>query len=1392
MWYREGTITFTQGSNTLVGAGTAWNVTANGVLPGMIVIGPDNKLYEIKRVTSDTNIVLSEPYTGETQSEVPCRIITTYEGDLTQFSARFTALMSRMSADSKSMRSWLTALDEVTIEREDGTEVAVKPLMQIVNEHNENVEWYKNNTDAIDAAGDKAREAAASAAAAAESANTAGEKASQASQSASAAESSKSAAATSAGAAKTSETNAAASQKSAATSASTATTKASEAATSARDAAASKEAAKSSETSAASSASNAASSATAAGNSAKAAKTSETNARSSETAAGQSASAAAGSKTAAASSASAASTSAGQASASATAAGKSAESAASSASTATTKAGEATEQATAAARSASAAKTSETNAKASETRAESSKTAAASSASSAASSASSASASKDEATRQASAAKGSATTASTKATEAAGSATAASQSKTAAESAATRAEAAADRAEEIAGAVAMEDASLTTKGVVKLSSAVDSTSESLAATPKAVKAANDNANSRLAKNQNGADIPDKGRFLSNINVYSKGEVDKKKGMRKYTFSAPANAVSGKWYPIVFRRSGGSTDELASRVVITTYSSAGGYAMNNCEFNGFVMPGGWSDRGSYAAGFFSIYSTAERAIHSIISGVKDDDLCSVFYVEARAFPINIFAEEGLNVIVPTADYAVGQTTYKWGATDPLSESTNAKIILDFKNGRGYYCSHPFISSLSGNAATATKLQTAITIGGVAFDGSANINLPGVNTTGNQNTTGNAATATKLQTARKISGVPFDGSTDITLTAAHVAAFARRATGLYADADGGVPWNAESGAYDVARTGDSYILANFYTGVGSCRTLQIKAHYKNGGLFYRSSRDGYGFESGWEQVYTTGFRPQPADINAPTAAAGWLNSGNGTAFTTAQFITWLNNQGAFTNKHWIARCSWTYANNNYIDDTGCGRIDLSGSVIEVFSNKATSHYTIRVTTTTTSGHGGVNNAEFIYVYNGSDYAPGWRRSYNTRNKPTASDVGALPLTGGTLSGGLTSSGEIISKYANGFRIAYGSFGFFIRNDGSNTYFMLTASGDTLGSWNGLRPIIINNTSGAVSIGNGLNVTGGVNGSLNGNASTATKLQTARNINGVKFDGSGDININTLVSRGRVTALSGSTQGTAGIQMYEAYNNSYPTMYGNVLHMKGASASGEGELLIGWSGTSGAHAPVFIRSRRDTVGSEWSAWAQVYTAKDSIPGVNTTGNQNTTGNAATATKLQTARKIAGVAFDGSADITLTAANVNAYTKTEVTNLLSSYVKSSALPSMTVRTSSVSGGDMGMSLSTFISHLKSNGAFSKSYWIGFGDAMGFNAGSINNITGFGAVELAESIIEVFNLPNGDYTIRLTTSHKADYGGVTNAILVYHYRSNRSPSGQWLKFAGTVGATSN
>ena len=669
--------------------------------------------------------------------------ITVYEDSQPGTLNDFLGAMTEDDARPEALRRFELMVEEVARNASavaQNTAAAKKSASDASTSAREAATHATDAADSARAASTSAGQAASSAQSASSSAGTASTKASEASKSAAAAESSKSAAATSASAAKTSETNAAASEQSAATSASTATTKASEAVTSARDASASKEAAKSSETNASSSASSAASSATAAGNSAKAAKTSETNAKSSETAAGQSASAAAGSKTAAASSASAASTSAGQASASATAAGKSAESAASSASTATTKAGEATEQASAAARSASAAKTSETNAKASETRAESSKTAAASSASSAASSASSASASKDEATRQASAAKGSATTASTKATEAAGSATAAAQSKSTAESAATRAETAAKRAEDIASAVALEDASTTKKGIVQLSSATNSTSESLAATPKAVKAANDNAEKRLQKDQNGADIPGKDTFTKNIGA------------------------------------------------------------------------------------------------------------------SRAF--------------------------------------------------------------GGSVST---------------------------------TTGN--------------------------------------------------------------------------------------------------------------------------------------------WTTAQFIEWLDSQGAFNHPYWMCKGSWSYGNNKIITDTGCGNIHLAGAVIEVMGIK--SAMTIRITTPTTSTGGGTTNAQFTYINHGTDYSPGWRRDYNSRNKPTASEIGALP-SGGT----------------------------------------------------------------AVS-------------SVN------------------------------LASKGRVTALTDNTQGATGLELYEVYNNGYPTAYGNIIHLKGMTSVGEGELLIGWSGTSGAHAPAFIRSRRDTIDANWSPWAQLYTS-------------------------------------------------------------------------------------------------------------------------------------------------------------------------------------------------
>ncbi|XAO14083.1 long tail fiber [Escherichia phage JM10] len=87
------------------------------------------------------------------------------------------------------------------------------------------------------------------------------------------------------------------------------------------------------------------------------------------------------------------------------------------------------------------------------------------------------------------------------------------------------------------------------------------------------------------------------------------------------------------------------------------------------------------------------------------------------------------------------------------------------------------------------------------------------------------------------------------------------------------------------------------------------------------------------------------------------------------------------------------------------------------------------------------------------------------------------GSLNANGvATFGSSVTANGEFISKSANAFRVISGDYGFFIRNDAANTYFMLTASGDQTGGFNGLRPLLINNQSGQITIGEGLIVAKG----------------------------------------------------------------------------------------------------------------------------------------------------------------------------------------------------------------------------------------------------------------------------------------------------------------------------
>lgn len=92
------------------------------------------------------------------------------------------------------------------------------------------------------------------------------------------------------------------------------------------------------------------------------------------------------------------------------------------------------------------------------------------------------------------------------------------------------------------------------------------------------------------------------------------------------------------------------------------------------------------------------------------------------------------------------------------------------------------------------------------------------------------------------------------------------------------------------------------------------------------------------------------------------------------------------------------------------------------------------------------------------------------------------------------------------------------------------------------------------------------------------------------------------NRLASRGALPALTGTTRGSdSGLIMGEVYNNGYPTQYGNILRLTG---TGDGEILIGWSGVNGAPAPAYIRSHRDTADAEWSEWAMFYTSLNPPP--------------------------------------------------------------------------------------------------------------------------------------------------------------------------------------------
>ncbi|EBU7170062.1 phage tail protein, partial [Salmonella enterica subsp. enterica serovar Stockholm] len=143
-------------------------------------------------------------------------------------------------------------------------------------------------------------------------------------------------------------------------------------------------------------------------------------------------------------------------------------------------------------------------------------------------------------------------------------------------------------------------------------------------------------------------------------------------------------------------------------------------------------------------------------------------------------------------------------------------------------------------------------------------------------------------------------------------------------------------------------------------------------------------------------------------------------------------------------------------------------------------------------------------------------------------------------------------------------------------------------------------VGTTQGTVATGDDSRITGAMQKDQNG-ADIPNKPLFVQNIGALPANGTA-VAANKLASRGALPALTGTTRGgDSGLIMGEVYNNGYPTPYGNILRLTG---TGDGEILIGWSGVNGAPAPAYIRSHRDNADAEWSEWAMLYTTLNPPP--------------------------------------------------------------------------------------------------------------------------------------------------------------------------------------------
>ncbi len=374
------------------------------------------------------------------------------------------------------------------------------------------------------------------------------------------------------------------------------------------------------------------------------------------------------------------------------------------------------------------------------------------------------------------------------------------------------------------GKYTAQDASTTRKGLVQLSSATNSTSETQAATPKAVKAAYDLANAKYTAQD--ATTAQKGIVQLSSATNSTSE----------TLAATSKAVKA-----VMDETNKKAPLNSPALTGTPTTPTARQGTNNTQIasTAFVM--------AAIAALVDSSPDALNTLNELAAALGNDPNFATTMTNALAGKqpkdATLTALAGLTTAAGKFPYFTGNdvaslaTLTKVGR-DILAKSTVAAVI-EYLGLRELGTSGEKIPLLS-TANTWTNRQT--------FSGGLSGEL-----------SGNAATATKLKTARKIAGVGFDGSSDISISAKNVNAFALRQTGNTVNGDTSVGWNWDSGAYNAMIGGASALILHFNINAGSCPAVQFRVNYKNGGISYRSARDGYGFELGWSDFYTTTRKP-----------------------------------------------------------------------------------------------------------------------------------------------------------------------------------------------------------------------------------------------------------------------------------------------------------------------------------------------------------------------------------------------------------------------------------------------------------------------------------------------------------------------------------------------------